>query len=198
MAGRLLFILIFFLFLSGQSFAFWVWTPETNKWVNPKYAVKDTPKEQLAYALEFYQIKDYAKAINECLKLIQHYPQSREAAEAQYYIGRCQQDQDALYDAFKSYQKVLDKYPFSDRAVDIVEAQYHIAESMIEGKGARNKIIGAIVGGEYPVVEVLKAVIKNAPYGPYAPVAQYKIGLYLQEQGLFQDARDEFEKVIND
>ena len=47
-------------------------------------------------------------------------------------------------------------------------------------------------------VEVFRQVIKNAPYGKYAALSQYKIGLYLKEKGLFQEARDEFEKTIND
>ncbi|MBZ0166040.1 MAG: outer membrane protein assembly factor BamD, partial [Candidatus Omnitrophica bacterium] len=41
-------------------------------------------------------------------------------------------------------------------------------------------------------------VIKNAPYGKLAAVAQYKIGLYLMEKGMYPEARDELEKVLND
>ncbi|MBF0619622.1 MAG: outer membrane protein assembly factor BamD, partial [Candidatus Omnitrophica bacterium] len=36
------------------------------------------------------------------------------------------------------------------------------------------------------------------PYGPYAPSAQYKIGLYYQAHKEYQLARDEFEKTLND
>ena len=35
--------------------AFWMWTPETNKWINPKYAVKDTPQEQLQVGTDLYK-----------------------------------------------------------------------------------------------------------------------------------------------
>ena len=55
-----------------------------------------------------------------------------------------------------------------------------------------------LTGGEYDVIEVFRTVIKNAPYGKYAAVAQYKIGLYLSEKRMYQEARDEFDKVIND
>ena len=57
----LLSLTVFFLMASPSS-AFWVWTPETNKWVNPKFAVKDTPREQLEYALAFENI------MNDCKK----------------------------------------------------------------------------------------------------------------------------------
>ena len=77
---RRVIILILFFLLGGMAlgtsrgFAFWVWTPETNKWVNPKYSVKDTPSEQLQFALTFYQSKEYKEAIQELRKLIDHYP----------------------------------------------------------------------------------------------------------------------------
>ncbi len=186
------------LLFAGRAHAFWMWTPETNKWINPKYAVKETPKEQLEYALGLLESEDYPRAINECLKLIKHYPKSREAAEAQYYIGRAYERQGELFRAFQAYQKVIEKYPFSERSGEIVERQYAIGERMLEGEGQRNAFISAIMGGEYPVVEVFRTVIKNAPYGAYAAPSQYKIGLFLQEQRMYQEAREEFDKVIND
>ena len=74
------------------SLAFWIWTPETNKWENPKYSVKDTPKEQLAAADQAYQAKNYSKAILEYEKLIKHYPKAKEAPAAQLGIARCYED----------------------------------------------------------------------------------------------------------
>src|SRR3989338_4867648 len=96
---KFIFSLFFLLAISGQSSAFWVWTPETNKWVNPKFSVKDTPQEQLDFALEFFQAEDYPKAVNEFEKLIKYYPRAREAAEAQYHIGLSFEKQNQLYDA---------------------------------------------------------------------------------------------------
>ncbi len=194
----LFFALAVEVFFTPSLFAFWIWTPETNKWVNPKYDIKDTPAEQLEFGKTFYTNGEYHKAISEFNKLVKHYPKSREAAEAQFYVGICLEKQDKPYDAFKSYQKVLEKYPFSERSAEIVEHQYKIGERMMEEGGKKNKFLSVVIGGEYAVVDVFRAVIKNAPYGVYAAQAQYKIGLYLKEKGLFQEARDEFEKVIND
>jgi tetratricopeptide (TPR) repeat protein len=182
---KILILFIFFLFTGvAETSAFWVWTPETNKWVNPKYAVKETPQEQLQVALESYQAQDWAKTIQEMQKLIKHYPKAREAAEAQYYIGRCQQEQGELVRAFKEYQTVIDKYPFSERAAEIIKRQYEIGNELLEGKDERNTLIKTIVGGDYDVIEIFRTVIKNAPYGEFAAAAQYKIGLYLQEKQL--------------
>ena len=194
----LIYLLVLIFYSPLPSFAFWMWTPETNKWENPKYSVKDTPAGQLEYAKQFYTDKDYDKAINEFNKLINHYPKARQAPEAQYYIGASLEEQGKLYEAFKAYQMAIDKYPFSDRAPEIIKKEYAIGNKLVEGKGASNVLIGTLVGNNYDVIDIYKTVIKNAPYGELAASAQYKIGFYLQEKQLYQEARDEFEKVVND
>jgi outer membrane protein assembly factor BamD len=68
---------------------------------------------------------------------------------------------------------------------------------LLEGKGKKS-LFQSGMGTEALVVEVFRTVIKNSPYGQYAASAQYNIALYLQEQGLLQEARDEFEKTLND
>lgn len=193
-------IIVFTMVVSaiGPAAAFWVWTPETNKWVNPKYSVKETPAEQLQYALGFYNDKEYKEALQELRKLIQHYPKAREAADAQFYIGVCSEDQDRLHDAFKEYQTVIDKYPFSERSAEIVQKQYDIGVKLLEGKGNRGVISRTFGSADDTIIDIFNAVIKNAPYGKLAAPARYKIGLYLSENDLYQEARDEFEKVIND
>jgi len=200
MKRALLTILIFLsvLSLSQPSFAFWVWTPETNKWENPKFSVKDTPSQQLELGLSLYAEKEYKEATREFKKLIKHYPRAHEAPEAQFYIAKILQDQNQIFEAFKEYQVVVDKYPFSERSADIVKIQYDIGETLLKGLGERNKIIDTLAGADYNVIDVFKTVIKNAPYGQLAAPSQYKIGLYLLEKKLYQEARDEFEKVMND
>ena len=201
MAKRVIYIVVLLLIpilIPAQGLAFWIWTPETNKWVNPKYAVKETPGEQLQYAIEYIEAEDYNGAIRELRKLLKHYPRAKEAPEAQYHIGQCFQAQGKIFEAFKQYQEVIDKYPFSELAGDIVKKQYDIGVEILEGRRKRNKIVETLAGDHYNIVEVFRTVIKNAPYGEYAPSAQYKIGLYLQEKKMYQEARDEYEKVIND
>lgn len=194
----IIFTLLLAVFCTRPSFAFWVWTPESGKWENPKFAVKDTPQEQLQFALEFYNSKKYKEAIREFDKLIKNYPRAKEAPEAQYYIARSWEDQNKLFEAFKQYQEVIDKYPFSERSAEIVKRQYEMGVKYLEGKTKKDSWIDALSGADYNVVDIFKAVIKNAPYGEYAAPSQYKIGLYLLENNLYQEARDEFEKVMND
>ena len=194
---RISYLILLFLLIPSLAHAFWVWTPETNKWINPKYDVKETPTQQLEYSLGFYKAKDYEKAINELKKLIQHYPKARQAPEAQYYIGISLEEQGKFFEGFKAYQLVIDKYPFSERSPEVIKREYDIAVKLVEGKD-RGFWVETVAGGNYDVIEIFRTVIKNAPYGELAASAQYKIGLYLQEKQLYQEARDEFEKVVND
>jgi outer membrane assembly lipoprotein YfiO len=193
-----LLILVFLLISSTQTFAFWMWTPETGKFVNPKYSVKDTPSEQLEYALVFHGQKQYEEAGRELKKLMKHYPKAREAAEAQFYLGVMQEEQGNLFKAFEEYQVVIEKYPFSERAASIVKRQYEMGIELLEGKEEKSKFMDSITGADYDVVDIFRTVITNAPYGEYAAVSQYKIGIYLLEKQLYQEARDEFEKLVND
>ncbi len=195
---RVLLILFFTFVCLSQAHAVWIWTPQTGKFINPKWSVKSTPKEQLEYSMAFLEGRKYNEAISELRKLIKHYPRSKEAPEAQYYLGKVQETINKPFEAYKAYQVVIDKYPFSERAAEIVEIEYQIGNQLLEGRNKHGKIAEVFIGGDDRVIEIFRTVIKNAPYGKLAAISQYKIGLYLKEKGLYDEARDEFEKTLND
>jgi len=185
-------------FAAAPAHAFWVWTPESGKWVNPKYSVKETPQQQLEFGLGIAQAEDYAKAIQEMEKLIKHYPKAREAAEARFYIAEFQEKLGEFAKAFQNYQEVIKKYPYSERSNEIVKRQYDLGTKILEGKSKNEGFLLNLGKERVDVVEVFETVIKNQPYGEFAAPSQYKIGLYLKEEGLLQEARDAFEKTMND
>lgn len=186
------------LFPAAPAGAFWIWTPETGKWLNPKYDVKPSPKEQLDYARGFFDAKQYPEALREYNKLLKQYGKAREAAEGQFYIGRIHEEMKRYFQAVDAYQKVIDRYPFSDLGPKVVERQYVIANMFMEGKARDSRFATSLMGNEYDVVEVFRKVIKNDPYGVNAPAAQFKIGLFYLGRKEYQQARDEFEKTLND
>ena len=196
MKKTLFIAIVLFFSLGTTAFAYWIWTPQTGRWINPKYSVKGSPAEQLEFAKRLFDVKEYKKAEQEFLKLIHYYRKSKEAAEAQYYIARCMEDANRPYQAFLAYQKVIDKYPFSERQGEIVERQYQIGAKLLES--AKSTFWDVVSGKEYNVVEVFKKVVENAPYGKYAAVSQYKMGLFLKNSGMYPEARAEFEKVVNE
>ena len=196
MKKKLIIAIVVFFALNSSAFGFWIWTPKTNKWVNPKYAAKDSPKKQLEFSLGFYNSEKYEKAIQEFKKTIKHFPKSHEASEAQFFIGLSWEKLDKSYQAFKAFQMVIDKYPFSERAGEIIEKQYEIGEDCLEKQVAN--FWQTFSGQENPAVEVFRAVIDNAPYGEHADISQYKIGLVLKDLDRLVESREEFQKVIDE
>src|SRR3990172_8139979 len=61
-----LILAVFTLFLSciiQSAYPFWIWTPESSRWVNPKASVKPNPKEQLKFIQELYRQAKYKETI---------------------------------------------------------------------------------------------------------------------------------------
>jgi outer membrane protein assembly factor BamD len=193
-------IFLFFLVVSlglclQTASAYWVWTPKTKKWVNPKTLPKPTPKEQFDYAKTFYDLKKYGDAKREFNKLLKAYPKSFEASESQYYLGLTEEARGNLYEAFLAYQTVIDKYPFSEKIQEIIEREYKIGEEFTSGE--KRKALGVTLPVENPAIEIFTKVIENSTYGPIAPKAQYKLGLVLKGLMRYYEAEEAFNKVIS-
>lgn len=188
-------LIIIFLFSITPAYPYWIWTPKTGKWINPKTAVKPTPKEQFDFSMSFYKEKKYEDAKREFKKLLKHYPKAFEAAESQYYLGLTEEAQNSLYEAYLEYQKVIDKYPFSERIPEIIEREYKIGELFMSG--AKRKALGVPLPVDNPAIEIFSKVVENSTYGPFAPKAEYKLGLVLKGLSRYYEAEDAFNKIIS-
>ncbi len=179
---------------SSPSYAFWIWSPKTGSWKSPKQSVKPTPKGQLKVIQELYDGKKYQEALEESQKLIKHYPKAYEASEAQLFIGLSLEGMQKFYEGYKAYQKVIDKYPFSSRIDEIIERQLKIGQTFMSGE--KRKAAGIDLPVENPSIEIFRKVVENSPYGKHAAQAQYLLGMILKNVSRFQEAHDEFEKVV--
>jgi len=101
-------------------YSFWIWSPKTKEWKNPKYSPLATPPLQLTAAMKLFEGEKYKEAIKEFRKVLVHYADSKEAPEARYYIGRCYEALHDTYAAFKEYQKAIETYPQSKRIKEMV------------------------------------------------------------------------------
>lgn len=191
---RLLLVFSILLFLASPAYPYWIWTPKTGKWLNPKSTPKSTPKEQFDFAKGFYDEKKYEEAKREFKKLLKSYSKTLEASESQYYLGLIEEEQGNLYEAYKEYQKTIDTYPFSERIQEIIEREYKIAESFMSGQ--KRKVWGINLPVENPAIEIFSQVVENSTYGPFAPKAQYKLGLVLKGLMRYYEAEEAFNKVI--
>ena len=173
----------------------WIWSPHTG-WVGPSGAVRDTPEEQLAVAVAFFERQEYDRARQEFRKLLKAYKDSPQAPEAQYYLGRCEEEQGDYDKAFLEYRKTIQVYPSTIRFDEILEREYRIANSFLSGKKRQLFGIAALLPARGKAVEILQAIVEDGPFSEYGLLAQYKLGeahLALKD---YEQAVSAFEQVV--
>ncbi|MFA6078933.1 MAG: tetratricopeptide repeat protein [Candidatus Omnitrophota bacterium] len=180
-----------------SAHAYWLWTPQTKKFLNPKYAVKDSPKEQYDWAMSFYDMRDYQRAASEFEKLVKNYEYSEYASKAQYHVGLCYENLGKYYIAFQNYQKAIDNFPHIDNIDEIIARQFNIAGLYITKSSP--KLMGTdIMSSADRSIEIYKKVVDNAPYGKLAAEAQFRMGDALKKAERYDEAIEAFQKVVDD
>ncbi len=193
------FILVFFMFIQlvpcEPCFAYWIWTPEIGKWINPKYSVKPTPKEQFDWAFNLYQEKEYSKAAGEFDKLVFNYPNSKYAPSALYYRGICLEKMNYYYEAYCSYDKILRMYPTFENIREIIKREFNIGEGFLGGE--KRKIMGMKMFPSLEcAIEIFESIAENAPFSEYGVKSQFNVGVALKKDKKYMQAKEAFEKVI--
>ena len=192
-----LFSLVGISILSGVANAYWIWTPETKKFTNPKYAVKDSPKEQFDWAMSFYNAKDFQRAATEFEKLAKQYEFSEHASKAQYYVGLCYENMNKYYTAYQNYQKAIDNFPHIANTEEILAREFAIANLYLSKPGP--KVLGTdIMAPLDRAVEIFKKIVENAPYGKFAEESQFKLGEALKKSERYEEAVQAFHKIVED
>ena len=145
-----------------------------------------SPKAQGAIRYTLVCMKKYEEALREFKKLLKEYPKSFEASESQYCLGLIEESRQNYYEAYLAYQKLIDKYPFSERIKDVIERQYDIAGKFMSGY--KRKALGISLPVENPAIEIYNKVIENSTYGPFSQRRNMFIGSGLQRYFKAEDA----------
>jgi outer membrane protein assembly factor BamD len=128
--------------------------------------------------------------------LLRRWPLSFFAPEAQFRMGKILEDEADFYNAFQAFQKMVAKYPSSTYFEQALEEQYRIANLYLAGEPQR--VWKIPVGPSMDrTVEMYQRIIKNAPYGTYAPQCQFNIGRARENQRRFTDAVDAYQTVLD-
>jgi outer membrane protein assembly factor BamD len=149
---------------------------------------------ELAHKLEAEGKRD--DALKAYRGLVRRWPLSFFAPEAQYRVGKIMEDEGDFANAFKAFQTMVTKYPSSDYFEQALDEQYRIANLYLAGEPQRLWKI-PIGPSMDKTVDMYERVIKNAPYGTYAPQCQFNIGLAREQQRKFTDAIDAYQKVLD-
>jgi len=184
---------------AGVANAVWVWTPETGRWVNPKSQPKETPEAQLEYASQLRLAGDYEEALGEYEKFFKFYPDSDLCPQAQFQIGELYEARGDYERASKEYQKVVSNWRASKLFDKVVEKQYEIADRFYQEEMARKRRF-RLFRGRYlrRAIRIYEQVIENAPFGPAAAQAQYRIAECYFASGHYLEATYEYQKVLDE
>lgn len=194
--SRQLFVAIILSLITSTAHAYWVWSPESGKFVNPENAVQDTADEQYDYAMKLYRQKNVKEAADQLKVLLKKYPASRIAPEAQYRLGTIYEETDDYMKAFGAYKILLESYPQSERIPEVVEREFRIANLFLSGKKA--KLMGLEILPSLPrATQIFKHIVDHAPYSEFGDKAQFHLGLSYKKWAHYAEAIEAFQALID-
>ncbi|MDX6767722.1 MAG: outer membrane protein assembly factor BamD [Candidatus Methylacidiphilales bacterium] len=175
-----------------------VWRPGEG-WVNESsgetLAASDA-KAALQMSRDFESKEAWKDALAGYRTIIRRWPLSSAAGEAQFKAGLMQEKMGDFWNANKSYQEVVKKYAGSQYFDLAIERQYNIGNLFLAGEPQRIWKIPLFPSME-KTIQIFQGVIKNAPYGKYAPASQFKIGLANEQQKKWTAAIDAYNKLLD-
>jgi outer membrane protein assembly factor BamD len=174
-----------------------VWRPGEG-WTDEKGSdiSASSSRDQLELGKELEKKGNIDDAYKAYKGLVRRWPLSFFSPEAQFRMGQIEEQKGDFWRAYKSYQKMLEKYPSSSFFEQALEREYAIGNLYLAGEPQRLWKIPLGPSME-KTVEIYETVIKNAPYGKFAPQAQFKIGLAHENEKKFNEAVKAYNTIID-
>lgn len=152
-------------------------------------------KDQLAVAQDAFDRKSYSLAKKAAHAVVDRWPLSDFAPQAEYLLGRCYEATKMDEDAFKAYQRLLEKYPKATNYADVQIRQFAICNRFLNGE--RFKVWHYIP--TFPsmdkTVAMYEKMIKNGPYSDVAAQAQMNIGEARERQMRFLNDNQPYDQA---
>jgi outer membrane assembly lipoprotein YfiO len=158
-----------------------------GKWQQPR------AKDQLEVAQAAFDKKAYGLALKAARRVVNVWPLSDYAPQAQYLVGRCYQATGKDERAFKEYQRVLEKYPRIANYHDVTQRQFEIANKFLAGKWFKLWGYIPIFPSMDRTAEMYVKIVKSGPYSDIGPQAQLKIGAARERQAHYAQAVKAYE-----
>ena len=183
------------------AWAFLGFLKKTDKTVAPDNAQLQSQEAAAAAMLregrDAQSAGDGSKASRIYESIEKQYRFTNSASEASYANATIVRANGKLNDAFDAFQSFIDRHRQSPRFSDAVQQQYEIAEEAKGGKKERSLILLPMKMGTEDVIKLYQQIIKNAPYGKFAPLAQFSIAEIHQEKGDKDKATKAFQAVVD-
>lgn len=128
--------------------------------------------------------------------IVKQYPFTPSGAEAAFQNALLVRHTGKMDAAFEAFQNFILDHRDSPRFNEAVEQQYEIAEEARGGRRQSGLLLIPMKMNSADIIEFYEKIIKNAPYGKYAPLAQFSIGEIYQDQKEKQKAVAAYQRVV--
>jgi outer membrane protein assembly factor BamD len=186
------------LVLAGAA---WAQNPSQQGRVAPGSEVRTggiSGDEAAAYAVanDHYEAGQLSLALSAYRSFLKNYPASGLASKAQYRVAELLDAQGNSNKAFDAYQTLVSRYPDTPEFEQAVAQQVIIANGYLQGR--RVDFLGIpVLPGVERAQQMYEAILKNAPYSKFAPIAQFNLGLALERQKMVPAARQAYQAVLD-
>ena len=130
-------------------------------------------KEDFEFAKKMYDDTLYEEAIGKFQGIIQQYPASNYAEQAQFFLGNSYYELQQYVNAIFAYKRLIENYPSTTL---YPQAIYRLAEALVESKNY------------FEAAQYYQDLIYNFPQSPYALQSLNKIIRALEEAGMYNEA----------
>jgi outer membrane protein assembly factor BamD len=136
-------------------------------------------------------------ALSAYKKVASKYSSSIYAPEAYYHTGLIRWKRHQYFKAFEAFQTVLSRYPNVKRFNEIIQDEYEIAATLLNG--GRNRLFGAIptFTNRERAVQYMEVILIDAPYSDYAPLCLMEVARGHQYLGQNEEAIDALDRIVN-
>ena len=130
-------------------------------------------------------------------KIIARYPSAQASAQAGFLSSQIHMSKGYWVKAFNQLQEITISHPKYENFNQVVSSQFECATALMEG--ARGRIFGVLPGFKQyaTAIRQFEQIVRNAPYGDYAPLALMNIALISKMEGDPEEALDALDRLIN-
>ncbi|WP_322281421.1 tetratricopeptide repeat protein [Prosthecobacter sp.] len=189
-----------FLSLTTPSFALFEFIFGKKDKVVPMASERDTQEAAasalLAQARLAHNAGKAGKAQGLYQAIVKKYPFTVSAGEASFQNALIIRHVGKMDAAFEAFQAFIQAYRDSPRFAEAIEKQYEIAEEAKGGKKQSGLLLLPMKLNTSEVIGFYEQIIKNAPFGKYAPLAQFSIAEIQQDMKEKDKAVAAYQKVV--
>ncbi len=189
---KLLILSVFLGLFVYNLYGYWEWTPKTGKWINPKYAVKETDRQQWEHAESFRLAGNNEIALREYYKLVKHYPLSEYAPKALFESAKIYANTDKEK-ALETLDELIKRYPDYPGIEEVLKLQREISMEIMNKK--RLKFIDRLKDPAKKY-EAIFRTIETDPFNPESAAVALKLAEKYAKNGDMEKAMQIYRQII--